>query len=106
MVGIAMARFLIILALCATAFPLPTPDDNLNITVSVPAGTLQHGQANLFCTPMKWSDTLTFFIANYFAHAATVRAYLGEHVYDFVFAVFFAIHFPFSGVYRGVEAID
>jgi hypothetical protein len=48
---------------------------------------------------------LSFFIANYFAHAATVRANPGEDWKDFTFAVVLAIAFPFSGVARGLEAI-
>jgi hypothetical protein len=54
---------------------------------------------------MKSLDVLIFFLANYFAHAATVKALPGESTKDLAFAVFLAITFPFSGVSRGLEAI-
>jgi hypothetical protein len=91
--------------LCAGVRGLPTADPNINITVSVPRGTSDHGDPNLLCTPTKWLDILIFFSANYFAHAATVKAHPGEKTKDLAFIMFLAITFPFSGVARGLEAI-
>lgn len=91
--------------LCAAVRGLPTADPHINMTISVPAGTSNHGDPNLLCTPTKWLDVLVFFSANYFAHAATVKALPGETAMDFAFTVFLAIAFPFSGVSRGLEAI-
>jgi len=75
------------------------------MTISVPAGTSDHGDPKLLCTPTKWLDILIFFLANYIAHAATVKALPGETTKDLAFTVFLAITFPFSGVTRGLEAI-
>jgi hypothetical protein len=82
---------------------LPPADSNINITISVPAGTSEHGNPNLLCTPTKWLDILTFFLANYFAHAATVKAPPGGNTKNLAFVVFLAIASPFqalSGVSR------
>jgi hypothetical protein len=54
---------------------------------------------------MKWFDVAVFFLANYFAHAATIKALPGESTIDLAFAVFLAIAFPFPGVARGLGAI-
>ena len=81
---------------------LPTADPNINMTISAPAGTSDHGDPNLLCTAIKWLDVLIFFLANYFAH---VKAFPGETAKDFAFTVFLAIAFPFSGVSKDLEAI-
>jgi hypothetical protein len=103
---ILVSNLLIVGFLCpAAAGGLPTPDLNINITISAPAGTSDHGDPNLLCTPTKWLDILIFFLANYTAHAATVKTLPGEKPVDIFFAIFLAITFPFSGVARGLEAI-
>lgn len=100
-------HFFTVAFLCAAVSGLPTadPNINMNVTISVPAGTSDHGDPNLLCTPTKRLDVLIFFLANYFAHAATVKALPGEKTMDLAFIVFLAITFPFSGVARGLEAI-
>lgn len=98
-------QFLVATFLCAAVGGLPTANPNVNITISVPEGTSDHGDPNLLCTPTKWLHVLVFFFANYLAHAATVKALPGESTIDLAFAVFLAIVFPFSGVARGLEAI-
>ena len=45
---------------CAPTAPLPTQ----NITITVPQGTTNHGNQKLLCTPSKWTDIATFFLAN------------------------------------------
>ncbi|PMD51483.1 uncharacterized protein K444DRAFT_620586 [Hyaloscypha bicolor E] len=97
--------FPIIIYLCTIVEGLPTASPNINVTISVPAGTSDHGDPNLLCTPTKWFDIFTFYLANYFAHAATVKALPGESTTDLAFAVFLAIAFPFSGIARGLQAI-
>ncbi|KAE8447550.1 hypothetical protein EG329_010680 [Mollisiaceae sp. DMI_Dod_QoI] len=99
-----VSHILIVTFFCAAVGALPT-DPNINITISVPAGTSDHGDSNLLCTPTKWFDVVVFYFANYLAHAATVKALPGESTIDLAFAVFLAITFPFSGVARGLEAI-
>jgi len=98
-------HFFKVAVLCYTGAGLPTIDPNVNITISVPAGTSDHGDPKLLCTPTNWHDILVFFFANYISHAATVKAYPGEGIKDLTFAVFLAIAFPFSGIARGLEAI-
>jgi hypothetical protein len=100
-----MSNLFIVALLCPAVGGLPTTDPNINMTMSVPAGTSDHGDPNLLCTPINWFEILVFFLANYIAHAATVKALPGENANDIIFAVFLAITFPFSGVARGLEAI-
>ena len=76
-----------------------------NITVSVPAGSSNHGLPNYICTPVKWYDIILFFGANFFAHAATIRTLPGEKPEDVALTVVLALFFPFSGISRGIEAI-
>ena len=76
-----------------------------NITIEVPAGTTNHGNLHLLCTPAQARDILVFFAANYFAHAATVKIYPGERTLDITFAVVSAILFPTSGIVRGLHSI-
>ena len=100
-----MSNLFAVAFLCAAVGGLPIADQNINMTISVPTGTSDHGDPNLLCTPIKWLDILIFFLGNYIAHAATVKALPGEKAIDVTFAVFLAISFPFSGVARGLEAI-
>jgi hypothetical protein len=77
----------------------------MNLTVTVPAGSSNHGLANYICTPTQWYDFIIFFGANFFAHAATIRTIPGEKSSDIALTVTLALLFPFSGISRGVEAI-
>lgn len=54
-----------------------------NITITAPLGTTQHGDDHLFCVPTRPWDIIIFFLANYAAHAFTVRSYPGESLLDF-----------------------
>jgi hypothetical protein len=103
--GVLMVDVFVVAFLCPTAGGLPTADPKINITISAPAGSSNHGDPNLLCTPIKWLEILVFFLANYIAHAATVKALPGEKAVDIIFAIFLAITFPFSGVARGLEAV-
>jgi hypothetical protein len=95
----------ILLALFTAVGGLPAPYPSVNMTIVVPEGTSNHGAQDLLCLPSRWTDVFSFFLANYFAHAATVRANPGENWKDLTFAVVLAITFPFSGVARGLEAV-
>ena len=77
----------------------------MNLTVTVPAGSSNHGLTNYICTPTQWYDFIIFFGANFFAHAATIRTVPGEKSGDIALTVALALLFPFSGISRGVEAI-
>jgi hypothetical protein len=76
-----------------------------NITITVPEGTNNHGDEHLLCTPSTWTNIAAFFLANYVAHAATVKSIPGESTISTLTHAFLALLFPFSGVMRGLRAI-
>jgi hypothetical protein len=76
-----------------------------NFTVPVPNGTTNHGNPNLICTPVSWSDLFIFFATNYFAHAFTVKQLPGEELGQYIFAVLAAVFYPYCGLPRGIESI-
>jgi hypothetical protein len=73
--------------------------------IIAPAGTGNHGDDHLLCTPSRWNDIFVFFFANYVAHAATVKSIPGEPALLAIWALLCALLFPVSGVMRGVDAI-
>jgi hypothetical protein len=77
----------------------------MNITITVPSGTTNHGDPNLLCTPTKWTDIILFYTVNYIAHAVTVKSIPGEQKYDSAFLILSALLYPYSGLLRGLEAI-
>lgn len=77
----------------------------MNLTITVPEGSSNHGNPNLLCTPTRWFDYLLFFFSNYFAHAATVVASPGQGRRETIFVVLAALLLPGSGVLRAVRAI-
>ncbi|MCJ1431033.1 hypothetical protein MMC27_000383 [Xylographa pallens] len=90
----------------AFAVSVPTSSQPLiNITIIAPQGTNDHGDPHLLCTPSQWSDVATFFLANYVAHAATVKFVPGESTISTALAVIWALFFPTSGTMRGLKAI-
>ena len=90
----------------AFAVSAPTFSETLiNITITAPQGTNDHGDPHLLCTPSQWSDVATFFLANYVAHAATVKFVPGESTISTALAVIWALFFPTSGTMRGLKAI-
>lgn len=89
------------LSACAPTAPPPTE----NITITVPQGTSNHGNANLICTPSTWTDIATFFLANFVAHAATVKSVPGESGLPALLALVLALLLPAMGVRRGLSAI-
>ena len=82
-----------------------TPNSTHNITVTVPEGTQSHGSPNLLCTPTRWTDVAIFFLANYVAHAATIKSVPGEPPLAAFRVHVAALLFPLAGVLRGVRAI-
>jgi hypothetical protein len=77
----------------------------MNVTFSVPDGSSNHGNPNLLCSPPAWSDYLTFFFANYFAHAASVILEPGIGFRRTLVLIFAALMLPGSGVDRAVSTI-
>lgn len=86
---------------CAPTTPKPTE----NITVTVPEGTQSYGNPNLLCTPTRWTDVAIFFLANYVAHAATIKSLPGEPTLATLIVHVAALMFPLAGILRGVRAI-
>jgi hypothetical protein len=77
----------------------------MNITITVPEGSSNHGDPNLLCTPTKWYELLLFYALNYLSHAATVKTLPGERASDLILNTLAALFYPFSGINRGIEAI-
>jgi len=77
----------------------------LNITITVPVGTSNHGDPNLLCIPTKWTDIVTFYTGNYLAHALTIKSIPGQKTGHILLVVIAALIYPYSGIMRGLEAI-
>ena len=87
---------------CIPTAPPPTE----NITITVPKGSrLQGSDLQVLCTPSKWTDAAKFLLANYAAHAVTVKSIPGESFISVLKIIICSLLFPVSGVKRGVNAI-
>lgn len=75
----------------------------MNLTVSVPEGSSNHGDPNLICTPPKWYDYILFFFTNYLAHAATIVSVPGQSVTETICVGVAALLAPSSGIMRAME---
>ena len=80
-------------------------DNYMNLTLSVPKGSSNHGNPQLLCTPPAWYDLPLFFLSNYLAHAATVISSPGEHWLNTLYVATYALLLPMSGVARAFSAI-
>ncbi len=76
-----------------------------NSAIPVPEGTTNHGDPHLLCTRSTWSNVATFYLANYVAHAATVKSEPGQLMLRGVLSMLLALVLPTSGVLRGLDAI-
>lgn len=61
--------------------------------------------AAVVCVPSQWRDIVTFFFANYLAHAATVPAQPGTKVMESFLQSILALLLPFAGLGRSVAKI-
>ena len=87
---------------CMPTAPPPTE----TITITVPKGTRLKGtDPQILCTPSKWTDVATFLLANYVAHAVTVKSLPGESTSSVLRNVVCSLLFPIWGVNRGANAI-
>jgi hypothetical protein len=77
----------------------------MNLTITLPEGSTNHGNPNLLCTPPKWYDYAAFFFTNYFAHAITVVSVPGQSTSETLLAITGALLLPTSGVVRATAAI-
>jgi len=77
----------------------------MNITITVPEGTTNHGDPGLLCTPAQWHDYLAFFFGNYVAHAATIVPVPGQSMSYSFFSILMALLLPGSAIVRSVTVI-
>ena len=77
-----------------------------NLSTSVPIGTTNHGDPRMLCTPTGWTDVVTFLLANYVAHPATVKSAPGEPTLRSYVALATALIYPTSGIIRGLQAVS
>ncbi len=108
--GYASTAFILFVSALTTLIPRSTcaptaPPPTENITFVVPAGSENHGNPKLLCTPTQWTDIVTFFFANFVAHAATVQSVPGEPVLSVTINIVVALIFPASGIIRALRAI-
>ncbi|KAL4802585.1 hypothetical protein BDV18DRAFT_163988 [Aspergillus unguis] len=75
----------------------------MNLTITVPEGSTNHGSLDLLCTPPKWYDYIIFFLTNYLAHAATVISLPGQSVAETLCAAILALLVPSTGIMRAFE---
>ena len=79
---------------------------DVSLTLQVPEGTSTHGDANLLCTPTRWTDVLIFLLANYVAHVLAIVSRPGEHSRHLLYRNIIAFLFPFSGMIYSLETIS
>ena len=76
-----------------------------NVSISLPENSRYNATQHLLCTPSSWKSIAPFFLANYFAHVATVRTIPGEPIIQVLAMMLSALFFPASGLARGLDAI-
>ncbi|KAK3374359.1 hypothetical protein B0T24DRAFT_577320 [Lasiosphaeria ovina] len=77
----------------------------MNITLTVPEGSTNHGDPGLLCSPPKWYSYVVFFGTNYFSHAATVVSLPGQSIQETIMVLISALFLPSSGVARAIDVI-
>ena len=79
--------------------------DSMNLNLTVPYGTTNHGDPSMLCVPTQWHDVLLFLCGNYLAHALTVVPKPGEPWTDLLLRTVVALFFPNYGMRDGLDAI-
>ena len=82
--------------------PIPSTE---TATPGLPQGVTNHGDPDLLCGPSSWNDIAIFILANYVAHAVTVRTKPGESAFDILMVMVGALLLPTHGVTRGIRSI-
>ena len=77
----------------------------IDLTISVPDGTLTHDTPNLICAPARWYSFVAFFLFNYAAHAFTVFVEPGATNREKSIAILYALFVPASGIIRSARWI-
>lgn len=75
-----------------------------NFTITLPAGTSNHGDPHLLCPPTTWESIAIFFIGNYLAHAATVKLPPATSLMSNLRICFSALLMPASGLVFALRA--
>lgn len=78
----------------------------LDLTITVPDGSSNHGNPDLLCTPPQSLDYILFYLTNYIAHAATVIMTPGQGTRSTMSIAFFAVFLPGLGIVRALNAIQ
>jgi len=92
----------------ALAHPLNTtevPSTSSTANITLPAGSTNHGDPHLLCTPASWFTVASFILANFVAHSATTPIYPGEQTFEKALAFVTSFLFPAAGVGRGLNTI-
>jgi len=89
----------------ALARPLEVPLTSSAANVTLPAGSTNHGDPHLLCTPASWFTIASFILANYVAHSATTPIYPGERTVETALAFATSFLFPGAGITRGLNTI-
>lgn len=75
------------------------------VTIAVPQGTSNHGDASLICAEARWYHVITFLFGNYITQSATIATRPGENVATTLKGLLLALFFPTTGIVRGIRAI-
>ena len=70
----------------------------ISLNITVPEGTQHRGDLRLICLPSSALSMITFFVGNYFAHAATVLIRPGAPPAEQAYVVIMALACPASGL--------
>ncbi len=76
-----------------------------NITATVPDGTSNYGDPRVICKPPGLTDLATFYIGNYFSHAATIISLPGQSGLSVFISIIWALTMPTAGLARGLRVI-
>jgi len=95
----------LLLGYSALARPLEVPPTGSTADINLPAGSTNHGDPHLLCTPASWFTVASFILANFVAHSATTPIYPGERTAEKALAFATSFFFPAAGVGRGLNTI-
>lgn len=76
-----------------------------SVNITVPYGTIDHGDTNTLCTPPNYRDFIWFYFGNYFSHAATIMTLPGQSSLSIFYSIIWALTAPTAGLARGLRVI-
>ncbi len=95
--------YCVILLLFSAAAAPTNPWPITNITLS--GEYKDNGDPRILCVPTTYKSILLFLLANYLAHAATVKSYPGDTALSSLLSATWALFFPSSGVIRAMSSL-